>query len=821
MSGSSCKTVGGNDLVVEKMNKRRHSIPRAQAAPKLAQDEEKWFCVPGEKHFEFLKGDDSTDVSQQFIQVKVRNKITKERHDGTRTFRLCTKNHVRFGRCRYFARHSNWNPTHNHIYPDMIQKRITSRTLNDDSTTFSSFEKDLYHFMTKYKISYTAIGSPEFKALYRTIWETGKGGNLVEMDNDLKVLDRHRLSQRIDERGKQLSKAGLLRRAHQQGSVVIDAGTVGGIHFVVGSLITPHISILPHLIHYSISHQDHDSIFYQKFADDCIHKMTRAKIKISAFIADNAESLQSGLKMDRTMALCGFEEPSHLQNDDHRPAVPLTFRCANHLLNLAWGDSKDAIPYLSHLLDTMHKCTVSFPSTIASEIGSKPHLVSPTRWIDEIHPIRWYCNHYQSFPSLSEAERIFFKEIVHLERVLTPLDTFRAQLSKRTTKLGDLFKLTCTTVQTIRNEELNLPTKWRAICETMIDCLFTRLFCNDSSSILFLAAVMTKEGYQSFIRNEPIPFVQPFPKEVQPETIDSDESVVDAVLISSDDDEDIEIESAERRMQRAERAKRRKEMKEIEMDRLEKEWKKRASTGEKKRLDRMNDLREQTEHPQQSCIPISQEAESLEGGHNDEISPPQSNGDAQLEPMIMPEFDHSPTPSTFSIEDMDRNDASDDLGTIVQSQHKHFPFLPPLLPLPIPSTTITTLNSRNPKTVFQSTMESFVFRASRPTRFTPLATRIPQSIPQTTPIVSTDLQFPPSPIHIQGLEEFFPDISFELPAITIDRALKELELGSLFRSFSPSPTSPRCLTHLRTTISTTCGTTKNRFVQLSITMHRH
>ncbi|KAK2945084.1 hypothetical protein BLNAU_19982 [Blattamonas nauphoetae] len=163
--------------------------------------------------------------------------------------------------------------------------------------------------------------------------------------------------------------------------------------------------------------------------------------------------------MDRTIALSGFEEPSHLQNDDRRPAVPLTFRCANHLLNLAWGDSKDAIPYLSHLLDTMHKWTVSFPSTIASEIGSKPHLVSPTRWIDEIHPIRWYCNHYQSFPSLSEAERVYFQALVYLERVLRPLDSLRAQLSKRTTKLGDLHKLTCTAIRMIRNEEQTLPAK--------------------------------------------------------------------------------------------------------------------------------------------------------------------------------------------------------------------------------------------------------------------------------------------------------------------------------------------------------------------------
>ncbi|KAK2949688.1 hypothetical protein BLNAU_15359 [Blattamonas nauphoetae] len=548
------------------MNLRIKSKPKRKHGQTILQNDEKWFSVPGEKNLEFVQVTDNVDISPNYVHVKVRDKTSKERHDGSRIFRLCTMNHPRLGKCRYFARNSNWNPTHHHVFPDMIQNRLQPRTKNEDSTTFSKFEKILYNFVTKYKISYAVIGSPEFRTLYRTIWEAGKGGNLNEMDNDVQVLDRKRISVRIEERGKQLSKQGLFGRAHQQGSVVIDAGTVGGIQFVVGALITPHLSSIPHLIHYSTSFLEHDTSFYDTFANECQAKMTRAKIKISAFVADNAESLQGGLRMDTLKVLTGPEEESQHRDGELPNTVPLTFRCTNHLLNLAWGDTKDAIPYISQLLNIMHRCTASFPTATAMSIGSKPHLVSPTRWIDEIHPIRWYSNHFKSFPSLSEEERVFFQELMYLERVLTPLDSLRAQLSKRTTKLGDLFKLSCSTIQMIRNEEQTLPAKWRPICETVVDCIFTRLFCNDSSLILFLAAVMTKEGHQSFIRNEPILFVVPLQKEVQIETIDSEDSDVGVVVINSDDEEDEERLSAERRIQRAERAKRRKELNEMEID---------------------------------------------------------------------------------------------------------------------------------------------------------------------------------------------------------------------------------------------------------------
>ncbi|KAK2960064.1 hypothetical protein BLNAU_4947 [Blattamonas nauphoetae] len=114
----------------------------------------------------------------------------------------------------------------------------------------------------------------------------------------------------------------------------------------------------------------------------------QAKIKNTAFVSDNSESLQGGLRMDQLKALTGPEYLSQHRDGDIPTVVPLTFRCANHLLNLAWGDSKEAISYESQLLSTMYKCTASFPTGTAVAIGSKLHLVCPTRWMDEIHPLR-------------------------------------------------------------------------------------------------------------------------------------------------------------------------------------------------------------------------------------------------------------------------------------------------------------------------------------------------------------------------------------------------------------------------------------------------
>ncbi|KAK2945083.1 hypothetical protein BLNAU_19981 [Blattamonas nauphoetae] len=208
---------------------------------------------------------------------------------------------------------------------------------------------------------------------------------------------------------------------------------------------------------------------------------------------------------------------------------------------------------------------------------------------------------------------------------------------------------------------------------------------------------MTKEGHQSFILDEPIQYVVPLQKEVQTETIDSEDSDFGAVVISSDEEEDEEKLSAERRMQRAERAKRRKELNEMEIDRLEKEWKKRAATKEKKRQDRLRLANEQTEAHQESGVIVPQvpllEDESLGNSRSTQSIPADDFPDLRKTPRL----DSTSTVSSFSIEDVDIHDASDDLGTIIQNQHKHFPLLTPLQPLSIPSTTITTFNTRKPK----------------------------------------------------------------------------------------------------------------------------
>ncbi|KAK2953088.1 hypothetical protein BLNAU_11873 [Blattamonas nauphoetae] len=74
--------------------------------------------------------------------------------------------------------------------------------------------------------------------------------------------------------------------------------------------------------------------------DDSTHRITidsgdAAKVTITAFTADNAESLQGGLRKEQKKDLTGLEDQFQLHNVDLPYTVPLTFRWTNYLQNLA------------------------------------------------------------------------------------------------------------------------------------------------------------------------------------------------------------------------------------------------------------------------------------------------------------------------------------------------------------------------------------------------------------------------------------------------------------------------------------------------------
>ncbi|KAK2949564.1 hypothetical protein BLNAU_15546 [Blattamonas nauphoetae] len=332
------------------------------------------------------------------------------------------------------------------------------------------------------------------------------------------------------------------------GSIVVDGGKIGDMHIFLAIFVTPHVGFEPLLINASFQETELNTQFYSSFADECLQICRNHRIQPIAFVADNAVPLQNGLNSIHN-------QPRDSDNIDPllQPLLPVSphpivGRCHNHLLDLAWNDSKKYAPHISILLETLRRCAATFPVALSDELGSKPPSFSPTRWLDEMYQVSWFGRNYPRFNTLSVEEEQFFLELVELLKILQPLFHLKNQLGSRTCNITHVFPLLMQTISTILQNLLHSPTRWKDMGSIIIDCLFVRFFCNTASSLMLVAFALTKQGRDSY--HEQVSIL-PKPEDIDlnfvPIVLDEDDRVpVDPIEISDTSDDLSEVERRER-----------------------------------------------------------------------------------------------------------------------------------------------------------------------------------------------------------------------------------------------------------------------------------
>ncbi|KAK2943738.1 hypothetical protein BLNAU_21341 [Blattamonas nauphoetae] len=361
---------------------------------------------------------------------------------------------------------------------------------------FTQFEHKLYKFCSRHTVSYNAAGSDDFRDLANELIQVGKRSNHQEISLCKKTLNRRRIQDRLGKFGQKVILDALTARRGLCGSGVIDGGKVGPLHFLLAIFVAPQTTFEPLLIHTSNAEDDLNALFYANFAAESSAILIKHGIKVIGFVADNAIALQNGLRIvdqiDRT------PQPEALQQTVKQTSTPLVGRCHNHLLDLAWTDAKLFSPHLKIILETLHNCTRVFPPNVSKQIGSSPPTFSPTRWLDEIRPVSWYSAHYTAFPTLSDSEVQFFKEISEIQKILQPLYQMKNKFGERSCVISNVFPIVVRTMQTILQNLADSPTRWKEIGDVVIDCLFLRFFCNSTSSLMLFCYSLTREGRDSY-----------------------------------------------------------------------------------------------------------------------------------------------------------------------------------------------------------------------------------------------------------------------------------------------------------------------------------
>ncbi|KAK2948083.1 hypothetical protein BLNAU_17030 [Blattamonas nauphoetae] len=263
---------------------------------------------------------------------------------------------------------------------------------------FTQFEHKLYKFCSRHTVSYNAAGSDDFRDLANELIQVGKRSNHQEIN-------------RLGKFGQKVILDALTARRGLCGSVVIDGGKVGPLHFLLAIFVAPQTTFEPLLIHTSNAEDDMNALFYANFAAESSAILIKHGIKVIGFVADNAIALQNGLRIvdqiDRT------PQPEALQQSVKQTSTPLVGRCHNHLLDLAWTDAKLFSPHLKIILETLHNCTRVFPPNVSKQIGSSPPTFSPTRWLDEIRPVSWK---FQKFKNLAATRFVTCPPILPTKR---------------------------------------------------------------------------------------------------------------------------------------------------------------------------------------------------------------------------------------------------------------------------------------------------------------------------------------------------------------------------------------------------------------------
>ncbi|KAK2953630.1 hypothetical protein BLNAU_11351 [Blattamonas nauphoetae] len=320
------------------------------------------------------------------------------------------------------------------------------------------------------------------------------------------------------------------------------------MHIFLAIFVSPHVGFEPLLINASFQETELNTQFYSSFADECLQICRNHRIQPIAFVADNAVPLQNGLNSIHN-------QPRDSDNIDPllQPLLPVSphpivGRCHNHLLDLAWNDSKKYAPHISILLETLRRRAATFPVALSDELGSKPPSFSPTRWLDETYQVSWFVRNYPRFNTFSVEEEQFFLELVELLKILQPLFHLKNQLGSRTCNITHVFPLLTQTISTILQNLLHSPTRWKDMGSIIIDCLFVRFFCYTSSSLMLVAFALTKQGRDSY--HEQVSIL-PKPEDIDlnfvPIVLDEDDRVpVDPIEISDTSDDLSEVERRER-----------------------------------------------------------------------------------------------------------------------------------------------------------------------------------------------------------------------------------------------------------------------------------
>ncbi|KAK2957921.1 hypothetical protein BLNAU_7097 [Blattamonas nauphoetae] len=489
------------------------------------------------------------------MAVRARYSQTKAPFQKDRILYLCR--HVDdCGRgCHYIARKTAFDPHHTHQFTVKKLEKQQQITVDDK---FTKFEQTLFLFCARHTVSYNAVGSNEFRDVVNELIQVGKRSSQKEVSSCQKILNRRRIPGRMAKLGRQAIQDALAARRGLSGSIVIDGGKVGHLHFLLAIFVAPQTTFEPLLIHTSNVDYNLNSVFYASFASDSAAILSKHGIKVVAFVADNALALQNGLvvvsQKERT------PQPETLRPTDNLASSPLVGRCHNHLLDLAWTDVKQYSPHLRNLLETLHYISREFPQTLSKQIGSSPPTFSPTRWLDEIRPVSWYSAHYAAFPTLSDSEVQFFREISEIQKILQPLYLMKNQFGERSCVIYNVFPIVVRTMQTILQNLADSPTRWKEIGDVVIDCLFLRFFCNSTSSLMLFAFSLTRDGRDSYhtdcsILSSSLDVPSPFiPLDLVFDEIDSEPEWID---LCEDDQEtlsDVEMRGrAARREKRKER----------------------------------------------------------------------------------------------------------------------------------------------------------------------------------------------------------------------------------------------------------------------------
>ncbi|KAK2944591.1 hypothetical protein BLNAU_20498 [Blattamonas nauphoetae] len=362
---------------------------------------------------------------------------------------------------------------------------------------FTQFEHKLYKFCSRHTVSYNAAGSDDFRDLANELIQVGKRSNHQEISLCKKTLNRRRIQDRLGKFGQKVILDALTARRGLCGSVVIDGGKVGPLHFLLAIFVAPQTTFEPLLIHTSNAEDDMNALFYANFAAESSAILIKHGIKVIGFVADNAIALQNGLRtvdqIDRT------PQPEALQQTVKQTSTPLVGRCHNHLLDLAWTDAKLFSPHLKIILETLHNCT-------------------------------------------------------------RPLYQMKNKFGERSCVISNVFPIVVRTMQTILQNLADSPTRWKEIGDVVIDCLFLRFFCNSTSSLMLFSYSLTREGRDSYhtdcsILSSSLDVPSPFtPLDLVFDEIDTEPEWID---LCEDDQEtlsDIEMRGrAARREKRKER----------------------------------------------------------------------------------------------------------------------------------------------------------------------------------------------------------------------------------------------------------------------------